>query len=590
MATLIAPIDFSAGTSGTQITSALIGATSMSGSGTNVIFSNIQAIDSGGLSMYLSGATTTKSAYFALSSRTDSYLRIYIYVNTLAAATTIVANIGKATSGNAAQLGFNSAGKAIIKNGTTAVGTAFTINAGQWYRYDWEVHKTGTGTGSQTCRIYTGTTLHSTNTADAVGTMTGTYTQDDMGDVLIGNVQAVASPGADLFVDYPSLSNTAFIGIYTPPATVGRPIYQRVAGSPVTKKVYKKVAGSPVQYHVYVNNSPVQQVDQLLVPQSGAWNGASTPNAAGNFDYTVGLAEFEATTGGREPDIQHWYKTNAWSGPSTTEKGLLARPGKKRSIGFWAWKPSKNEGITWADIAAGGTPVDARTQPIVDALNAMPNKTMFTIWHEPENDYGAAGMSPEDYIAMKRYLIDRMRAQGMGQAATGGKVVLVDNFMGYYGYANVIQRFYAGDAYCDWVAWDPYAHGAQNNVYTIDDLLNITNAGYPSWPGAYNWFTTPHAAGTNGATYAYGGNKPLMLAEWAVDTAAASMNGTQAANFFNTGGAMAQTYPAIKAWVYWNQNLNTYKYLTSDVAAKATAFANFVAHPHFNAVSANSAP
>ena len=37
----------------------------------------------------------------------------------------------------------------------------------------------------------------------------------------------------------------------------------------------------------------------------------------------------------------------------------------------------------------------------------MSAPVIFTLHHEPENDAGGTGMSPSDYVAMQRHLIER---------------------------------------------------------------------------------------------------------------------------------------------------------------------------------------
>lgn len=584
MATLQAPVTFNGGTNGVQIVAADIGATSVSGAG-QVFYANVQSIDNG-LSMYLNGMTSPRAYLWVLSSRTSTFISLYFRLPALATETAIIAQIFKASDGGiAAQLGFNSTGQLRIRNGTTQV-AANNINANQWYRADWQVTRTGANTGNQTCRVYTGANLHSAVTGNALFTLSGNYTQNEQTNVAFGHIIATTQPFS-CFIDRPSINSSSFEAPYSAAAIVGRPVYLRVGGSPVARKVYHRVAGSPVEWHIRRKAVTQAAVDQLLVPSSGAWQGAATTDAAKNYNYTVGLAEYEDSTDGREPDIQHFFQADAWTGPSATQRGLLMRSGKKRSIGLFNWKPWK--GATYADIANGQA--DSRTQAVVNALNAYPYKSFLTIQHEPENDggFGSGENSPENYVAMFRHIVTRMRSQGAGRAIDGGKIVFVWNMMGYYGHAQWYNRLWPGDDVVDWVGWDPYAN---RNILSLSAMMNETG-NVAGWPGIYVWSTTPHAAPSGG--YSFSGTKPIIICEWGLNTSAGGNNGmndTQAANFFNGAGAQAQSlFPAVKAWVYWNELRDSGFNVRVDTGPlKEAAFSSYVRHPHFNAVSTAQAP
>lgn len=53
---------------------------------------------------------------------------------------------------------------------------------------------------------------------------------------------------------------------------------------------------------------------------------------------------------------------------------------------------------TWAQVASGA--YDAWLRQLADELNGLANPVFLTIHHEPENDAGPVGMTPQDFVAM----------------------------------------------------------------------------------------------------------------------------------------------------------------------------------------------
>lgn len=65
---------------------------------------------------------------------------------------------------------------------------------------------------------------------------------------------------------------------------------------------------------------------------------------------------------------------------------------------------------TWRDVASGSRDVwlEAMLRPLREAGAPV----LFTMHHEPENDAGAPGMQPADFVAMQRHLIDLAEGDG----------------------------------------------------------------------------------------------------------------------------------------------------------------------------------
>jgi beta-mannanase len=309
-------------------------------------------------------------------------------------------------------------------------------------------------------------------------------------------------------------------------------------------------------------------VSSLLVPSCGAWFGASTPSRNGSYDYTAGLVEYEAVAQ-NTPDILHFYKTGNVKFPNAEEIRASERAGNQRSLLFYNWKPSTQ--ITWRDIANGGA--DANIATVATGLKAYPHKLFLTIYHEPEDNVDPSansGMTPDDYAAMYRHVVTRLRELGVTNA------VYVWNTMGYYGWEEYLDGLYPGHEYVDWLCYDPYAKN--NRQTTLPALVNDVKPDI-GWPGYYTW-ATAKAPG-----------KPIMWCEWGVDM---TTNTNPAINLAGDAAQMLSGYPMLKAFVYWNDANSVVNTRIDEPSAKGAAYGaayrNLANQPYFNTMTPNSAP
>lgn len=308
-------------------------------------------------------------------------------------------------------------------------------------------------------------------------------------------------------------------------------------------------------------------VSAILVPSCGIWFGASTPNRAGNFDYTAGLAEYEPVAQ-NVPDIVHFYKNGSQRFPTREEIAMSERPGKQRSLLFYNWKPSSRN---WASVAAGSN--DDEIATISSSIKNYPHKIFLTIWHEAEDEVSTAagsGRTPADYAAMFRHVVSELRANGVNN------VVIVWTVMGFYGWSDYLDGMYPGHDYVDWIAFDPYVKdNIQSNLY---ELIN-RNRPDIGWPGFYSW-ATAKAPG-----------KPIILAEWGVDL---KSNANPAGVIQATDpNQLMSRFPMLKGMIYWN-DIDDVNARIDDTSAKGqalgAAYRAFAAHPVFNAMTPNVAP
>ena len=303
-------------------------------------------------------------------------------------------------------------------------------------------------------------------------------------------------------------------------------------------------------------------VSPILEPPPGTcWFGAATTDAAGTYNYTVGLNEYETSTGGIEPHIQHWYNVNGDTFFNSGDVGRLRRANKRPSLVLYNYKPDSLS--TWATIAAGkSASFESNIRTHATAMKKFGQKFFLAIQHEPENDDGGGGLSLQrcaDYVAMYRYVVKRLRDLGVWNAIT------VMNYMSYYGWANWMDLLWPGDDVVDWIGGDPYSFHLGP---TWESALNQRHSSVPRWKGFYNWCIEKHP------------DKPIMLCEWGVPLASAVPSEYQV--MFGPEGIheLRTKFSRIRALVYWNENLaDTYRIDTNPTFE--STMRRFISDPYF---------
>jgi hypothetical protein len=274
-------------------------------------------------------------------------------------------------------------------------------------------------------------------------------------------------------------------------------------------------------------------VSAKLVPSCGVWWGVA-PKAHTSIPRDTALAEAEQEV--QTPfTLMHTYHENDQLFPTATEQAMALEPGKNRVL-LINWKPASD--MTWAAAAAGKA--DARIDKLAAYIkSSFPYPFFLAIWHEPENDLNqtaGSGMTATDYAAMFRHVVLRLRADG----AT--KPVIVMDYMGFDNWATQswFPQLWPGDDVVDWIGIDPYGSG-DVGVYKSGDFTKLVNRQITGFPGYYTWATTAHPG------------KPIMLAEWGVNESLTNPDGKPA--YFDSVSAQIASFPAIKALVYFEENL-----------------------------------
>lgn len=260
-------------------------------------------------------------------------------------------------------------------------------------------------------------------------------------------------------------------------------------------------------------------VTGVLIPTCGAWWGIA-PEVFTGRGPTRGLERAEQRMG-RRADILHVYHRAGELFPTEEERALA-----KDRLLLVNWKPSLRH--TWAEIASGA--LDRRIDKLAAHISAtFPQRFFLTIHHEPENDVRPVeGMAADDYAAMFRHVVLRLREKGVTNAVT------VMTYMGApnWSSASWFERLYPGDAVVDWIGVDPYA---DDRVTDFASLVDKRRPDHPEWPGFYRWAQSRFPA------------KPIMVAEWGVF----ERPGFKAA-FFDSVRRQIAAYPQIKALVYFD--------------------------------------
>ena len=300
-----------------------------------------------------------------------------------------------------------------------------------------------------------------------------------------------------------------------------------------------------------------------LVPTSGCLFGGYAANSC-----DTSSTDFEVLFRNHEAQIQRTSATNLLnivhayhdfpayvSSFPTSREATLAGEGRLLLIN---WTPRIFNTTTifrWPDITAGV--YDATYLiPTAQAMAAWGTK-FFLAFHTEMNAsssaQGGAYGTDAEYAAAAQHVHDVFLAQGCSNA------VWVFNPSGYTDTISRMSTLYPGDAYVDWIGYDPYGNSGES-------AASVVSTKYPM----YNWATVTKSGSHT---------MPMMWLEWG-DTESAT--GTSKASFFTSlATLLPSTYPLIKAIVYFNSTSSTGDCVNTSSAA-LTAYRGLAATPYFN--------
>lgn len=295
-------------------------------------------------------------------------------------------------------------------------------------------------------------------------------------------------------------------------------------------------------------------VTAKLIPTCGAWWGIAPDIFTGRrVDAATVRAERRM---GRRADIVHVYHRGGELFPTPAERQIA----QGRRLLLINWKPSMT--ASWAEVASGV--VDHRIDILAAYIKrTFPGRFFLTIHHEPENDVRLdGGYSAEDYVAMFRHVVTRLRSRGVTNAVT------VMTYMGAPNWATKpwFDKLYPGDDVVDWVGLDPYA---DTRVHDFASLVNKTRPDHPQWPGFYRWMQSRFPG------------KPIMLSEWgAFERPDMPQFKPQ---FYASVSRQISEFPQIKALVYFDSPAAPRGDTRFDSTAAADrAFSSLAGGPYFS--------
>ncbi len=225
-------------------------------------------------------------------------------------------------------------------------------------------------------------------------------------------------------------------------------------------------------------------VSAKLIPSCGALMGVSTETPP-NQSWAQAVTAREKQIG-RPADVLHNY--HLWGTPFPSAAESAAAAGGQKLLYSWIGKRQDGTTVSWSKIASGAE--DAVVDAEATRVAAMHTPVFVNFQNEPESSIGTSG-TPAEYVAAWRHIHDRFDAAG----ATNAVWTVV--FMGVTSSNKLAQvkALYPGDAYVDWIAWDPYNWGACRN----QAWQSFADTVKPF----YSWLMS------NGY-----GSKPFMLAEY----------------------------------------------------------------------------
>ena len=245
---------------------------------------------------------------------------------------------------------------------------------------------------------------------------------------------------------------------------------------------------------------------------------------------------------GRKFDLVKKYKD--FSGSSSGAGSFLTPSERSEAasghILFYAWvtklyvkrAPSqpapqgKDSVYTYAQITSGQ--LDHYIDGVARTIKAFGKPVFFSFNHEPDVtrpafDRVEAGSNAQ-FAAAYRHIVSRFRADGATNAVWAFVV------SGYQKSDDVYRQLYPGDAYVDWIGWDPYLHDRSNwqppttvfgRFYKRLDagLLGATAAAKPRMLGEYGVTADPR--------------RPVWFSE--VPAALAALPKLKLIQYFNSG-------------------------------------------------------
>ncbi|WP_059009417.1 glycoside hydrolase family 26 protein [Streptomyces specialis] len=264
-------------------------------------------------------------------------------------------------------------------------------------------------------------------------------------------------------------------------------------------------------------------LDENLVPECGLLWGIYTTAAERGDDLQATITSIESDIG-RTFDIVHRYHDFSGTGASGVfpdeQEQRLAADGDRLLLLNWTTRVhGEDERARWSDVADGAYD-DEIVRPAAQRLKEWDQPVFLAFDHEAEGKRDADQGDGADYVRAWRHIHDVFEEEGVDN------VTWVWVSVGWLGHEDVIEEFYPGDAYVDWIGYDPF------NYYDCrDNDWRTPGETIGPW---YEWLMD------NGFS-----DKPVMLAEYG--TVADPENDQAQAQWYRNLVPALTKYPNIRA-------------------------------------------
>ena len=267
-------------------------------------------------------------------------------------------------------------------------------------------------------------------------------------------------------------------------------------------------------------------VSAILVPSCGVWWGVYK-HPSGSEDWTSAVTNLQSAAGQSFGIV---YRYHDFSGtqlfPDASDE-QLASSGHVLVEDWGTRIFSTNQQLQWSAIAAGQYDSSVII-PEAERLKAYGQPVMLSFDHEMDARVGVAGQ-PADYVAAYRHIHDIFAAHHVTN------VIWVWTITGYPGHNSEYRALYPGNAYVDWIGYDPYNFASCHNTAfrSFEQTIDPT----------YQWLES------NGF-----GDKPFMLPEYG--TVADPGDPSAAAKWYAEIPSVLASHPNIKALLAWDDSAN----------------------------------
>ncbi|MEV5747771.1 glycosyl hydrolase [Actinoallomurus sp. NPDC052308] len=212
--------------------------------------------------------------------------------------------------------------------------------------------------------------------------------------------------------------------------------------------------------------------DAKLMPKCGAYWGIYSVQGK---SLTSAVTDIEGKVGRRFDIVLRFHDWSNAAGPGRFPDASERVLGGSRLL-FFAWESKvyqKQQSYKWRDIAAGAYDKSV-VEPVAERVRAYGKKVFMSF--DPEMDRhqnkGEMKGSPAEYVAAARHVHDVFQRAGVKN------VVWVWVTTGTMSGVNPQRMLdsYPGDAYVDWVGWDPYNFYKCHNGpwHTFDEKVGPT--------------------------------------------------------------------------------------------------------------------